>query len=277
MSKDEYNFEKYSEIEFDKELSFYLFKEYDKAGKVVETYENYSKDILKKLRDELIEKEKPKSSKKKRNENKQEVDAIENMMDSLIDTFENTANSENAESQLPEKASAIPAFNFGENRTKAEKQANTLLKSLLKFYLSESYISENDYIKAKIGIDQLTLSGIIGQMRIAEAAIEKMMESISDGETHPRMFEVLAGHQRVYIDLLKTQSLSIIATEEHVKKLKDDFDYYQGHTIDAAPETKKLSEDNSETTFRGTRDFLNEIDDEDDAEDIDFEDGDNSE
>lgn len=272
MSKKKHTF---TEIEYDNELSFYYFKELDENGKLVDTYENLNKNELTEYRDSLVQKSsgKPKS---KRNQRKEEVDDIDKMVDGLIQTFDNNKpeDAERGSNDLPERTSNVPAFNFRENRTKSEKQAAHLLKSVLKFYLSEEYIAENEYIKAKVGIDQLTLSGLINQIKLSESAIERLMESIDSGEVHPRMFEVLAGMQRVYIDLMKHQTLSVIAVEEHMKKLKDDFDYYQSKPISegskSSNETTDINEDNIQ---RGTRDLLKAMEDE---EDIDYEEEDDN-
>lgn len=275
MSKKKHTF---TEIEFNNELSFYFFKELDAEGNLVETYEKLNKQELKEFRDNLIaESEGKKSAKKKNKERREEVDGIEEMVDSLISTFNgnNPEEAEEGSSNLPEKQSNVQPFNFKQNRNKSEIQAKGLLKSLLKFYLSEEYIAENDYIKAKIAIDQLTLAGLINQIRMSEHSIESLMESIDSGEKHPRMFEVLAGMQRVYIDLMKHQTLSVIAVEEHMKKLKDDFDYYQSKPVDAG-ENKKIQshEDDEEGDVeRGTRNFLKQLED-DDEDSNDFSDSD---
>lgn len=193
----------------------------------------------------------------KKKEKKEEIDEIGAMMNSMLDNFDDPKeNTVPSESNLPARDVA-PPFNVQENRTKSEKQAQKLLKELLKFYLSDNYISENSYINAKIAIDQMSLAGLINQIKLSEAAISRLMESIEGGEIHPRMFEVLAGMQRVYIDLYKMQSLSIIATEEHMKKLKNDYDYYQSEQI---PQVVQTSEES--TTVRGTRDFLRNIQEE---------------
>jgi len=268
----------YTEIEFDDELSFYFFKELDEEGTLIDTYENLNKDKLKEFRESLIAESegKPKSAKTKRKHKKEEVDSIEEMVDGFIQAFEGGGNSKDAEkgsNDLPERTSNVPVYNFQEKRKQSEVQAKRLLGSLLKFYLTEDYIAENEYIQAKVGLDQLTLSGLINQVKLSESAIEKLMESIDSGEVHPRMFEVLAGMQRVYIDLMKHQSLSIIAAEEHMKKLKDDFDYYQSRPVSES-DKKDLSEEGSdENISRGTYGLLKAMEEEDDDLTDDPEDG----
>lgn len=262
----------YSEIDFNHELSLYFFKEYDAEGKFIESYENFNRVELEKLRKNLIaqaegkkhEKKEKAPSKKKQRES--EIDEIDSMMQAAFNQLDGPGKDEHPENALPDRPIS-PPYNFPEKRQKAETQAKGLLKELLKFYLSDEFISENAYIKAKIAIDQMTLSGLINQIQLSEAAIQRLMESIDSGESHPRMFEVLAGMQRVYIDLTKMQALSVIATEEHMKKLKTDFDYYQGgSTIEMSK--KELPEEGE--TVRGTRDFLKDLQNEGE-DDVDFE------
>ena len=165
-----------------------------------------------------------------------------------------------------------------ENKSLAVKQKNSknkakrVMNNLLKFYLSEEIIEEQEYIKAKTELDEMALSSLIMQMQNSEIAIEKLMETIDDGaQLTPRLFEVLSDLQRTLLDIIKSQTMYMITVEENAKKIARDLDVYQN--IQSGDAT------NTNTKSRGTKDLmkaLKELDkDEDgivDAEEIDDED-----
>jgi hypothetical protein len=164
------------------------------------------------------------------------------------------------EDNLPaESGGSLPAFNehepmdYLETKSQATNQAKTLMNSLLKFYLSEELINKNEYIKLKAKTDVMTMAGLINQMQIAEHAITTLMRTIDSGEFTPRMFEVLGGLQKTMLDIMKHQTLHMMAAEENMKKLKRDIDIY-------SDQTEKPKQINvSGTVNRGTRNLMKEI------------------
>jgi hypothetical protein len=127
------------------------------------------------------------------------------------------------------------------------------MNSLLKFYLSQELIQKNEYVQLKAKIDVMTLANLINQMQIAEHAITTLMRTIDSGEFTPRMFEVLGGLQKTMLDIMKHQTLHMMAAEENMKKLKRDIDIYS--------DTKPIdvTEVKSGIVNRGTRNLMKEI------------------
>lgn len=154
--------------------------------------------------------------------------------------------------------SGLPAFqdhtpmDYSDVKDKATNSAKKLMNSLLKFYLSEELIQKNEYISLKAKIDMMTMSNLIFQMQAAEHAITTMMRSIDAGEVSPRMFEVFGGLQKTMLDIMKHQTLHMMASEENMKKLKRDIDIYSDQTI-------KIEEKSSGSVNRGTRNLMKEI------------------
>lgn len=109
------------------------------------------------------------------------------------------------------------------NRTKA---ANTIDK-MLKFYLSEDIINKNEYVQAKSEIDKMSLSMLLTQMENSEKAIMSLMDQIGEGDVAPRMYEVLSELQRTQLDIIKTQTMHLVAVEENVKKLSREIEIYE--------------------------------------------------
>jgi hypothetical protein len=158
------------------------------------------------------------------------------------------------------RESGLPAFNehvpmnYPEVKSIATNSAKKLMNSLLKFYLSEELIQKNEYIQLKAKIDVMTMSNLIFQMQTAEHAITTLLRSIDAGEVSPRMFEVLGGLQKTMLDIMKHQTLHMMAAEENMKKLKRDIDIYSD-----TPTIEISSKTQDGTVKRGTRNLMREI------------------
>ena len=150
--------------------------------------------------------------------------------------------------------------------TRAKGKAKKVMSSLLKFYLSEEIIAEHEYIQAKSNLDEYALGMLIRQMEISEVAISQLMDIIKEGELAPRMFEVLSDLQRTLLDIIKSQTMYMVAIEENAKKTSRDIDVYHGNSESSG--NKKQSGVKS----RGTKDLmraLQETINEEDIQDVD--------
>ena len=96
---------------------------------------------------------------------------------------------------------------YGSMKSKAQAKATKTIDSLMKFYLSEEIIEDEEYIRAKKRIDEMTLSSLIFQLEAGEKALVTLLETIDSGELAPRMFEVLATLQKSMLDIIKSQTI----------------------------------------------------------------------
>lgn len=156
---------------------------------------------------------------------------------------------------------------------KAKNKAQRVMNNLLKFYLSEEIIEEHEYIKAKAELDEYALSMLIRQMQNSETAISTLMDTISEGDTSPRMFEVLSDLQRTLLDIIKSQTMYMVAIEENAKKISRDIDVY--HTSHETQTAKKGGQSGVKT--RGTKDLMRALQETINEEDIQDVDGDQDE
>jgi hypothetical protein len=156
---------------------------------------------------------------------------------------------------------------------KAKNKAQRVMNNLLKFYLSEQIIEEHEYIKAKAELDEYALSMLIRQMQNSESAIGTLMDTINEGDTSPRMFEVLSDLQRTLLDIIKSQTMYMVAIEENAKKISRDIDIYHGNN--ETQSTKKGAQSGLKT--RGTKDLMRALQDSINEEDIQDVDGDQDE
>jgi hypothetical protein len=155
----------------------------------------------------------------------------------------------------------LPAFqlnepiDYDEMKVSSMNKSKKMMSSLLKFYLSQDVIDNNEYIQAKAKLEMMTLSNLIQQMQYSERAITTLMRT---GEVTPRMFEVLAGLQKTMLDIMKHQTLHMMAAEENMKKLKRDIDVYSNPTDEQKPKLQA----GGGNVVRGTRNLMKEIQEE---------------
>lgn len=150
--------------------------------------------------------------------------------------------------------SIIEPMDYASVKSKSTIKAKRLMNSLLKFYLTGDIIEKSEYIQAKARIETMTMSGLFFQLQTAEHAITTLLRLIDSGEMSPRMFEVLGQLQKTMLDIMKQQTLQIMATEENMKKLKKDYDVYSD---DFGKKEHKKTDTGIST--RGTKNLMKQI------------------
>lgn len=161
------------------------------------------------------------------------------------------------EEDLDDLKEQRPVTSYDTMRTGAYAKAKKVMDGLLKLYLSEEIIEEQEYIKARVELDKMSLGALIFQMETAERAIITMLDNIDSGEMHPRMFEVLGGLQKTLLDIVKSQTMYLMASEENMKKLSRDIDVYK-------PQYKALTAEKAGSpagliSSRGTKELMRSI------------------
>lgn len=185
-----------------------------------------------------------------------QADEIRNELDSLIGDNESLEGIIDIDPKLP--AHQRPTFNFIEVKGNADKQAKKTIDALMRFYLDADIIEQNEYVKAKRKMDEMTMSSLVYQLNAGERALTRLLETIEDGDMAPRMFEVLATLQKSMLDIIKSQTMYLMATEESMKRIARDSELYQEKT------NRQISEDlndekGSTNIQRGTKDLMSKI------------------
>lgn len=154
----------------------------------------------------------------------------------------------------------MPSVNYTEMKGKASKQAQKTITSLMKFYLDAEIIEKDEYIAAKKKMDEMTMASLIYQLQAGERALTTLLETIDGGELAPRMFEVLATLQKSMLDIIKSQTMYLMAAEEATKRIARDVEIYNKRVNDSEIEeaTGGSSSDNS-NIMRGTKDLMAQI------------------
>lgn len=123
-----------------------------------------------------------------------------------------------------------PAVSYTNVKSSAEAQAKKTITALMKFYLDADIIENDEYVKAKKKMDEMTMSSLVYQLQAGERALTILLETIEDGELSPRMFEVLATLQKSMLDIIKSQTMYLMATEESNKRIARDIEIYRKNT-----------------------------------------------
>lgn len=163
-----------------------------------------------------------------------------------------------ADLPAPKFHNATPAVNYGDMKTGAEKQAKKTITSLMQFYLDAEIIEKDEYLMAKKRMDEMTMSSLVYQLKAGERALTTLLETIEGGELAPRMFEVLATLQKSMLDIIKSQTMYLMATEESTKRIARDIELYKKRENDE--EINRVGGNNSSANIqRGTKDLMNQI------------------
>jgi hypothetical protein len=149
----------------------------------------------------------------------------------------------------------VPQVNYTELKSSATKKAQKTITSLMKFYLDADIIEKDEYIAAKKKMDEMTMSSLIYQLQAGERALTTLLETIDSGELAPRMFEVLATLQKSMLDIIKSQTMYLMAAEESTKRIARDIEIYKKR--DDTREIEAAGGDSNDKNIqRGTKDLM---------------------
>ena len=158
---------------------------------------------------------------------------------------------------IPKFHNATPSINYSDMKTGAEKQAKKTITSLMQFYLDADIIEKDEYLMAKKKMDEMTMSSLVYQLKAGERALTTLLETIEGGELAPRMFEVLATLQKSMLDIIKSQTMYLMATEESTKRIARDIELYKKRDHD--DEIERVGGNSNANIQRGTKDLMNQI------------------
>lgn len=187
------------------------------------------------------------------------ADQIRDELDSLIGDGESLEGIVDVDPALPVAREHYEPFNYATVKGNADAQAKKTITSLMKFYLDADIIEEDEYVKAKKKMDEMTMSSLVYQLQAGERALTTLLQTIEDGELAPRMFEVLATLQKSMLDIIKSQTMYLMATEESVKRIARDAEIYKEKTNKRITDEATGGNNTGGNVQRGTRDLMSKI------------------
>ena len=187
---------------------------------------------------------------------KSQAEDIRKELDDLIGNNDPIQESIETDPELPAKRDLPALPTYGELKVNSSKKAQKTITSLMKFYLDEDIIEKDEYIQAKKKIDEMTMSSLIYQLQAGERALKTLLETIEDGEIAPRMFEVLATLQKSMLDIIKSQTMYLMAAEEGAKRIARDIELYKKRDTDRVITEASGGAPVGDTVQRGTKDLM---------------------
>ena len=186
----------------------------------------------------------------------EQADQIRQELDDLIGDGIMDVESDPEDLPIQAKPTAmVPAINYTELKSSATKKAQKTITALMKFYLDADIIEKDEYIAAKKQMDEMTMSSLIYQLQAGERALTTLLETIDGGELAPRMFEVLATLQKSMLDIIKSQTMYLMAAEESTKRIARDIEIYKKRD-----DTREIEaaggNTNDKNVQRGTKDLM---------------------
>jgi hypothetical protein len=205
----------------------------------------------------------------------EQADEIRKELDALIGEGQLDVETDPSDLPVTQRETSLAPVNYTEIKSQSTTKAKKTITSLMKFYLDADIIEKDEYIQAKKKMDEMTMSSLIYQLQAGERALTTLLETIEGGELAPRMFEVLATLQKSMLDIIKSQTMYLMAAEESTKRIARDIEIYKKRD-----DTREIEESGGDTgnknIQRGTKDLMAAIQagiksSDDDITDVDIE------
>ena len=136
--------------------------------------------------------------------------------------------SDSLEGEMPpgtdEALKIAPAFtmDFGKTKKNCKRRARAMIKKATGLMLSDEMVQDNPYLKHKMQVDIISLTGLLYQLEVNEMMQETLMEEVRLGAAHPRMFEVFGNLSKTIGELNKQLIQTVEAMKITYKDLKGD-------------------------------------------------------
>lgn len=129
-------------------------------------------------------------------------------------------------------------IDFQSIREKCEYEARIMLNNSINIFLSDD-LREDEYVKNKLEVDIMSLSGMIYQLRMNEDMQKALMKEVDKGLINPRMFEVFSIMSKQIAELNKQLLATVEAIKSTYKDLKIDFKEKE-HELNTSAGNKEL-------------------------------------
>lgn len=187
-----------------------------------------------------------------------QADEIRKELDGLLGDESEERIDVEADPDLPVLRRNESTVSYSELKKGSMKQAQKTITSLMKFYLDADIIEKDEYIQAKKKMDEMTMASLIYQLKAGERALTTLLETIDGGELAPRMFEVLATLQKSMLDIIKSQTMYLMAAEESNKRIARDQEIYNKRR-DQQEIEEAGGDSTDQNVVRGTKDLMAKI------------------
>jgi len=182
----------------------------------------------------------------------QEREQLEKMINQSSEKIGNEPSINNPELKME------PTFqaDFNEIQKDCEKRARKMIHTATGLMLSDEIVKQNPYIKNKMQVDIISLSGMLYQLQVNETMQKALMEEVRSGAMHPRMFEVFGQLSKTIGDLNKQLLQTAEAIKGTYRDLKNDI--REKNQDMAMLNESGLTKNSKGILTSGTKDLINE-------------------
>lgn len=188
---------------------------------------------------------------------REEKDELQQMIDAADDRLDkNVVPPSNAVPELMME----PRFSmdFNKLRKECDSKAKKMIKNATGFMLNDSVIKDNPYLRNKMQVDVLSLSGMLYQLRVNEMMQETLMEEVRNGATHNRNFEVFGQLSKTIGDLNKQLLQTVEAIKSTYKDIKFDVKERENELRAIGPGQNGMVRNDKGLVALGTKELIKE-------------------
>jgi hypothetical protein len=186
-----------------------------------------------------------------------EKDELQKMIDAADNRLDKTVVP--AAGQLPE-IMMEPRFTM--DFKKLHKQCDTKAKKMIKnatgFMLNDETVKNNSYLKNKMQVDVVSLSGMLYQLKVNEMMQETLMEEVRSGATHNRNFEVFGQLSKTIGDLNKQLLQTVEAIKSTYKDIRFDVKEKENELRAIGPGQNGMIRNDKGLVSLGTKELIRE-------------------
>lgn len=199
-----------------------------------------------------------KNDPKKRKELKDELD-------DLLKNF--SATDDSVDQELSEIDEIECPIDFEELEEEYKKEAKEMTDAFLQTFVENDLIKQEDYMKVKSKMDQMTLQDFLYQRKIYKLMINQMASQVMTGNVQPRMIEVVGQLQSKLETLNKTIANYALFLEETYKKANHEAEQRKEAALpspEKGEESKQIPQktgDNEYYVSAGTKSMIEELPD----------------
>lgn len=113
---------------------------------------------------------------------------------------------------------------------KCDTKARKLIKDATGLMMTDEMVKQNPYVKNKMEVDKVSLSGMLYQMEVNRIMQQSLMEEVRTGASHPRMFEVFGQLSKTISELNKQLLQTVEAIKSTYKDIKYDINERDNET-----------------------------------------------
>lgn len=180
-------------------------------------------------------------------------------LEKMIKKSSEAIDQNSAPEQVDPELKMEPTFdiNYEKLRKNCQRKARRMIKNATGLMLTDDMVKSNPYLRSKMQVDILSLTGLLYQLQVNETMQQSLMESVRSGQEHPRMYEVFAAQSKTIGDLNKQLLQTVEAIKITYKDVKGDI-REKDEELRALGDGTSVFRNRDGLVTKGTKDLIKE-------------------